>query len=76
MAGTGIVTVVTVVLLSNSPPTAPPVDIAAVWSGTLSLLLLMLNSIHRRLRVLDSRIYSLARDVSELRGRRRWRRAR
>jgi peptidoglycan/LPS O-acetylase OafA/YrhL len=70
-AGAGIVAVVTAVLATNSTPSAPTLDMAAVWSGTLGLLLLVLNSIHGRLKVLESRLYALAREVSELRGRTR-----
>ena len=59
---------VTGLLFTNSPPALPSTDIAAVWSGTVSLLLLALKTLNNRLRVLDNRLYLLAREVSELRG--------
>jgi peptidoglycan/LPS O-acetylase OafA/YrhL len=69
VAGAGIVAAVTAVLATNSSPSLPTLDVTAVWSGTVGLLLLVLNSIHGRLKVLESRLYALAREVSELNAR-------
>ncbi len=67
--GMGVVAAVTTVLLTNSSPAVPTTDIAATWTGTVSLLVLTLKTINARLKVLESRLYELGREVSELEGR-------
>ena len=76
IAGVGIVSLVTGLLFTNSPPAIPSAETTAIWSGSLSLLFLTIRNINHKLRVLDKRLYLLAREVSELTGSGRRRRAR
>ena len=68
----GLISLVSVLLLGNPAPAS--FDVLSSWAGTLGLLALMLESIHRRLRLLENRLYEHARELSELTARRRRRR--